>query len=221
MTPARFLQPAFAFLAACMALAQQGAVPTPPPTPAAPQDEEDVPVTPDVWDFSTRRGLDPLMMERLNLAMPEGRTHEGLRYPVYREATAQPGPALESLFESQRVTRADENHLRFEGSVFSTFDDPKKPETATRTVSFINAIYDLKHNLLYTNSPVKIDDRRLSVHSGGMIHDRASGLTIFSGGVELFLHEPPPKPPVKPASGASAPPGNPQPPNQPANPKSP
>jgi hypothetical protein len=218
MKPVRLLQPVFACFAACVALAQQGSGPVPV---AAPPDEEDIPEAPEEWDFSKGRGLDPVMLERLDLLVPEGRAHEGLRYPVYRDSREAPGPALESLFESRRVLRADETHLQFEGAVFSTFDDAKKPDTATRTVSFINAIYDLQLELLYTSSPVKIDDRQMSIHSGGMIHDRATGLTIFTGGVELYLHEPPAKPEPAAPAPSPEPDNNPQPSPPAANPQSP
>jgi|GEM_PF-3716163 len=215
MKPARFLTPACASLAACVALAQQGAN----LAPAVPPVEEDVPEVVEEWDFSKGRGLDPEMLERLNMLVPEGgRAHEGLRYPSYREGDAEAGPALESLFESRRVLRADETHLQFEGAIFSTFDDAKFPDTATRTVSLINAIYDLQHELLYTTAPVKIDDKQMSVHSGGMIHDRVTGLTIFTGGVELFPHEPPQN---NPASAAPPPAVNSSPAKAPANPQSP
>jgi hypothetical protein len=199
MKPARSLQPIIACFAACVALAQQSDGPVSPEPP----DEEDLPELEEEWDFTAGRGLEPDVLARLNRLVPEGRAHEGLRYPMYRERDDKPGPVLRSLFESRRVSRMDESHLRFEGAVFSSFEDVRSPGKATRTVSFVEATYDLAQDLLFSNAPVRIDDRQMSIHCGGMLHDRVTELTIFTGGVELFLHErPKKKPTAAPAAAA-------------------
>lgn len=219
MKPVRLFQPVFGVLAACAALAQQSAEPVPPSVP----DEEDVPEFEEEWDFSTGRGPDALMLERLNLLVPRGRSHEGLRYPVYGEGAGEAGPALESVFESRRVTRMDETHLQLEGVVYSSFGDAKTPDKPTRMVTMKDAIYDLQHEILFTDAPVKIDDKEMSIHSGAMIHDRASGLTLFSGGVQLFIHEQPKKKPEPKAEAPGAPPAesSPTPENPPTPSKTP
>lgn len=177
------LQPFFACLTACVALAQRSAE-----APALP-DEEDVPEAADYWDFTKGRGVNPAMLSRLDFMVPDGRSHEGLRYPVYGQRGANTSPVLESIFESKRLTRMDRHHLQFEGMVFKSFGDPKSPDLVTRTVSLQNAVYDLQNDLLFTNAPVQIDDQRGRIQSGGMLHDHATGLTIFTGGVRLYPNE--------------------------------
>jgi hypothetical protein len=208
---------------ACVALAQPGPAPQPAPVPAAAPpavppdlpDELDVPEVVAPLDFSEGRGLDRAMLERLNMLMPDGRAHEGLRYPIYREGRNPDAPSLESLFESRRVLRLDEHHLFFEHARFSSFDDARFPDSPTRVVSLDDALFDLRHDWVFTDKPVQLDERRMSIHSGGMVHDRATGLTIFTGGVELFLHEPPE---AKAPAVAPEPVSAPLPPETPENP---
>ena len=127
----------------------------------------------------------------LDKLVPEGRSHEGLRYPIYSDGKAKGAPAREAVFESERVRRLDDTWVQFEKAVFQSFGDPAAPDTATRTVALDDAIYDLRYDLLFSSAPVKVDDRTMSIHSGAVLYDRATGLTIFSGGVELYLHEVP------------------------------
>lgn len=166
-------------LTACAVLAQ-----TPPPP-----DEEDVPEVEEKWDFTSGRGHDLEMLDRL---VPVGQTHRGLRYPVYDEGKNGRPPALETQFESREVTRLDETHLLFRDAVVSFFGDKRHPDMATRMMSLLEAVYDLRHDFLFSHEPVQILDRDLSVRSGALLHDAVSGITVFSGGVEVYFNEPPP-----------------------------
>lgn len=178
--------------AACVALAQ---------TPAPP-DEDDVPEVEKEWDFSAGRGHDLAMLDKL---VPVGQTHRGLRYPVFGEGKNGQPPALETQFESREVTRLDETHLLFRDAVASFFGDERHPDMATRMMSLVEAIYDLQHDFLFSHQPVQILDRDLSVRSGALLHDAVSGITVFSGGVEVYFNEPPP-PAAAPAPPSPAPP---------------
>jgi hypothetical protein len=173
---------------ACVAVAQQ----------AAPPDEEDVPEVEEEWDFTKDRGHDLTMIDRL---VPPGQSHSGLRYPVYSEPKDGTAPVLKSQFESKVVTRLDATHLRFQGAVVSVFDDARYPDMATRMISLAGAIYDLQHEILFSNDPVQILDRDLTVRGGAVLHDPVSGITVLSDGVELYFNEPP-----RPAPAAATPP---------------
>lgn len=191
-------------LTACLALGQQPASPLP--------DEEDLPEPDDSWDFTTRPGISPALRGMLDKLVPPGRAHEGLRYPLYSDGKSDKVPAQESEFRSERVSRLDETWIQFEKVQFLSFGNPAAPDTATRTIFLEEAIYDLRHDLLFTGAPVKIEDQAMSIHSGAMLHDRATGLTVFSGGVELYLHEEPDAAPPAAAVPAPAPiPENPTP----------
>ncbi len=209
MKKSRILQPALACLTACAVLAQQGKAPEP-----AAEDEEDTNPVVEEYDWTTGRGVSRALMERLDLLVPPGRAHEGLSYPVFTDRTEKGPPFRKSLFKTTRMLRMDASHLRFKEAVFSSFDDRKSPETATRTVKSADLIYDLVHDFIFTNTPIQIDDRDLSIHSGAMLHDRATGLTIFSGGVSLYFAEPvpdkvpaatPPPAPSQPTAAAPSP----------------
>ncbi|HWB03875.1 MAG TPA: hypothetical protein VG796_12685 [Verrucomicrobiales bacterium] len=186
MRPARFFQAVVACLTTCAALAQQSGS---PPAPAPP-DEEDIPEVEEEWDFGKSRGLDPVMMERLNLMLPPGgKPHEGLTYPVYGERISGGAPLREALFESKRVTRLDETHILFEGAVYTSYGDAKRPNTPTQTVSFKDAVYDLQNHLVSSTAPIAVDGRQVSIHCGGVIHDLSTGFTIYAGRVELYMDD--------------------------------
>jgi hypothetical protein len=173
--------PAGLLLAGCAALAQQ----------APPPDEEDVPEVEEPWDFTKGRGHDLTMLDRL---VPAGQSHGGLRYPVYSEPKNGKPRVLESQFETKEVTRLDETHLQFENTVVSSFGDERYPDIATRMVSFVEAVYDLRHDLLFSSAPVQILDRRGHVRAGAAVHDAVSGITVFSGGLKVYFNETPPAP---------------------------
>lgn len=192
MKPARILQPALAVLTACVALAQQG---------AAPPDEEDTNPPEETIDWTTGRGVSESIMQRLDQLVPVGRAHEGLVKTMYTERTEKDAPMREAVFRTARMQRMDQTHLRFKDADFASYGDPAAPDTATRTVASADLIYDLVHDFVFTNAPVRIDDKNGSIHGGAMLHDRATGLTIFSGGVELYLSEPDEEPaPAAPAA---------------------
>lgn len=188
----------FLILTACVALGQQ-----PAPLP----DEEDLPAPDDSWDFTSRPGISATMRAMLDKLVPEGRSHEGLRYPIYSDGKTTGAPEQKAEFQSGRMSRLDETWVQFEKAQFQSFGDPAAPETATRTISLKDAIYDIRHDLLFTDEAVTIEDKAGSIHSGAMLHDRATGLTVFSGGVELYLYDEP----EAPAPAASPAPANPTP----------
>lgn len=129
------------------------------------------------------------MRQMLDKLVAVGRSHEGLRYPIYSDGKTKDEPARKAEFQSGLVSRLDDTWLQFTKAMFQSFSDPKAPDAATRTVVLENAIYDIKNDLIFTNTPVKFEDKAGSIQSGAMLHDHATGLTIFSGGVELYLYE--------------------------------
>jgi hypothetical protein len=206
----RLLPPALACFTACVALAQQAAGPAPA---AALPDEEDAPEIEEEWDFGKGRGPDPLVMEQLNRMVPAGsKAHEGLRYPVYGRRSPGSAPVRQALFESRKVTRMDETHILFEGAVYTSYDDPRRPNVATRTVMLKDAIYDLQNHLIFSNSPVTVEDRQFGIHCDSILHDLKTGLTDYSGRVTLYIDVEQEE--DEPASGTTPSPA----PNEPAAP---
>ena len=80
-----------------------------------------------------------------------------------------------------------------------------------------NAIYDIKYDLIFTNAPVKLEDKAGSIRSGAMLHDHTTGITVFSGGVELYLYDEPPAAVSAAPAPASTPPAG-KPTTKPATP---
>ncbi len=193
----------FFALTTCISLAQQ-----PAPLP----DEEDLPAPDDSWDFTSRPGISASLRAMLDKLVPEGRSHEGLRYPIYSDGKTEGAPEQEGEFQSGRMSRLDETWVQFEKAQFQSFGDPAAPDTATRTILLEDAIYDIRHDLLFTDTAVTVEDKAGSIHSGAMLYDRATGLTVFSGGVELYLYdEPEAAAPATPAPASAPVPENPTP----------
>ena len=207
----RVLPSVLACFTACVALAQQAAGPA--ASAAALPDDDDTPEIEEEWDFSKGRGPDPLVMEQLNLMVPAGsKAHEGLWYPVYGRRSPGSATVRQALFESRRVTRLDDTHILFEGAVYTSYDDPRRPNTPTRTVMLKDAVYDLQNQLIFSNSPVTVEDRQFGIHCDSVLHDLKTGLTDYSGRVTLYIDveqeeaEPPPShEPVAPDKTAPPP----------------
>lgn len=192
----------FLAVTACAALAQQA----PPPPP----DEEDVPEVEEEWDFTKGRGHDLTLLDKL---VPGGQSHEGLRYPVYSEPGDGKPPVLKSQFESKLVTRTDATHLQFKDAVVSMFGDARYPDIATRMVSLLDAIYDLKNDILISNSPVQVLSQDMTIRGGSVLYDPVTGITVFSKGVKFYTHR---NEPAKPANNNNTPAPTPQPAPAPA-----
>jgi hypothetical protein len=77
----------------------------------------------------------------------------------------------------------------FEDATYASYEDPKRPDAATRRVTFKDALYDIENHLIFSNSPITVEDRQVSIHCGGVLHDLVTGLTVYSGGVELYFDD--------------------------------
>lgn len=206
------------------------------PKVARSNEEQDEPanVTPPLLPASETggsRGMGMLSRSRLDMMIPAGRSHRGVHYPMYRPADAErpqvtPGQetvtgvtaSLDSLFESELVTRLDDDHVQFDHAKWVQYD--VKPAAdgrnqPTMKLEIERGVYDLKNDVLMTNQPVKIENRQFVIEGDTMLHDRASGLTRLTGRVKMtFFNEEPDAAPATPAPTAppAVPPPAPSPP---------
>jgi hypothetical protein len=132
---------------------------------------------------------------------PPGSEHREVRAPFYREFVPRDLagvldldsvgiPAeVESIFESRRVQRPDDGHLVFEGAVFTEYADGEPREEISRKLQLERGVYDLSLDLIVSDRPVVIEERDRRIESGGMLHDHATGLTHFTGGVRMVVYE--------------------------------
>jgi hypothetical protein len=151
---------------------------------------DDTPAAPPAWDWSLGRGLPEAVRQRLDVLVAEGSAHAGVRYPVYQRPAEGGAPWRESELHAGRVERVTEDLVQIEKVSFLSYASPAEPDVVTRTVQLAQAWYDLALDFLFTDQPVDIVDGKQRIYShGGMLHDRASGLTIFSGGVEIYFAE--------------------------------
>lgn len=176
------------------------------------------------------RGVDPMSRARMDLMIPTGRSHKGVHYPMYRPVESGSddpdlplGSAggvvapLASLFESDIVTRLDEDHVQFDHAKWVQFGaQPTAGGAAkpTMTLEIERGVYDLKSEILMTNQPVKIENQQFLITGDTMLHDRASGLTRLTGRVKMtFYNEEPDPLPSKeepvPTSSTNETPGKP------------
>ena len=149
------------------------------------------------------RGIDLASRARLDSMVPVGRSHRGVHYPSYLKtqntlAGEEPNPdntagvaaQLESLFESDVVTRLDDDHLQFEGAKWVQYEEKPAADGTVppaMTLEIESGVYDLKHEILRTNQPVRIENNQYIIEADAMLHDRASGLTVFTRAKISFL----------------------------------
>ena len=137
----------------------------------------------------------------LEALAPPGSEHREVRAPFYREFvprdlagvleldTVGIPAEVESIFESRRVQRPDDGHLVFENAVFTEYADGEGGEEISRRLQLERGVYDLSMDLIVSDRPVVIEERDRRIESGGMLHDHATGLTHFTGGVSMVVYE--------------------------------
>jgi hypothetical protein len=162
----------------------------------------------------------------LEALAPPGSEHREVRAPFYREFvprdltgvleldTVGIPAEVESIFESRRVQRPDDGHLVFENAVFTEYADGEGSEEISRRLQLERGVYDLSMDLIVSDRPVVIEERDRRIESGGMLHDHATGLTHFTGGVRMVVYEEVPEGEVT-ASAEAAPDAQPSPPATP------
>ena len=167
------------------------------------------------------RGMDLMTRTRMDMMVPVGRSHRGVHYPMYLPVEtdrtimdpllggiAGVTAPLASLFESELVTRIDDDHVQFDRAKWIQFD---KTPTAdgrgkpTMSLEIERGVYDLKNEILMTNQPVKIENQQFLITGDTMLHDRASGLTRVTGRVHVTFYNEEPAPPPLPAPSGAAP----------------
>lgn len=162
----------------------------------------------------------------LEALAPPGSEHREVRAPFYREFvprdltgvleldTVGIPAEVESIFESRRVQRPDDGHLVFENAVFTEYADGEGSEEISRRLQLERGVYDLSMDLIVSDRPVVIEERDRRIESGGMLHDHATGLTHFTGGVRMVVYEEVPEGEVT-ASAEAVPDAQPSPPAAP------
>lgn len=168
------------------------------------------------------RGMDVLSRTRLDMMVPAGRSHRGVHYPMFRpvetdRAVLDPVQGsiagvtapMASLFESDLVTRLDDDHVQFDRAKFIQYDEKPAADGSNRPTMKLEierGVYDLKNEILMTNQPVRIETPQFVIEGDTMLHDRASQLTRFTRAkMTFFNEEPAPAPALSTTSPANPP----------------
>ena len=152
-------------------------------------EEDDTPAPEVVWDWTVGRGLPEAVKEKFGVLVPPGRVHTGLCYPVYGGRVDGAAPRREAELNAGRVERVAEDLVQMDAVDFVSYGEAAEPDRATRTVRMARAWYDLACDFLFSGQPVEIADEEHRIRSGELLYDRASGLAVFSGGVEIYFTE--------------------------------
>jgi hypothetical protein len=124
-----------------------------------------------------------------------------VRYPFYREFVpreltgigeldTEGVPAeMQTLFESRTVRRADADHVEFEGAVLVEYGEGSEAGETVRRMELERGVYDVAMDLVTSDRPVTIEEPDRRIRGGGMLHDHATGLTHFTGGVTMVMYE--------------------------------
>ena len=133
--------------------------------------------------------------------LPAGSSHREVRYPFYRvfvpreltgigELDTEGVPAeMQTLFESRTVRRADADHVEFEGAVLVEYGEGREAGETVRRMELERGVYDVAMDLVTSDRPVTIEEPDRRIRGGGMLHDHATGLTHFTGGVTMVMYE--------------------------------
>ena len=166
---------------------------TPAAAPAAPAVEEEPAEAPDPYveepeDYSMRQ-LDPEMRPRLDRMLPVGRTHYGIRMPVYfpwplppegeEEFTPPPGGVagvLKNLTECASATRIDDRHIYADKVVRTEYNDDG---TLKMKIEMEDALLDLELTIISSNRHVRITTPGMVMEAGGIVHDGKTGLSVM------------------------------------------
>ncbi len=177
-----------------MAQAQEPAAAAAGPAGALTVPEEEPPEAADPFmeepvDWLVRQ-LDPDLRPRLDAFLPVGRTHHGIRLPVFfpwpvlldTEETAAPGKQkarLKSLMECASATRLDDRHIYADKVVLTEYNEDG---TLKMKIEMKDAFVNLEMTIIYSNRHVKITTPRMITNAEGMIHDGKTGLTLMEKG---------------------------------------
>lgn len=195
-----------------------------PKAPKAPKPDEEedesgpgnLPLLP-ASEAGGSRGMGMLSRSRLDMMIPAGRSHRGVHYPMYRPIDGERAPvtpgqvtitgikaSLDSLFESELVTRLDDDHVQFDHAKWVQYDTKLAADGSSlpkMKLEIERGVYDLKNDILMTNQPVRIENQQFVIEGDAMLHDRASGLTRLTGRVKMtFFNEDPDSAPASPPS---------------------
>ncbi len=113
---------------------------------------------------------------------------------------------MDSLFESELVTRLDNDHVQFDRAKWVQFDEKTGAGgqlQPTMTLELERGVYDLKNEILMTNQPVKIENQQFTIVGDTMVHDRASSLTRLTGRVKMTFYSEEPVPAGETAAAPS------------------
>lgn len=116
-------------------------------------------------------------LDALFRLVPIGRTHEGVRYPVMENGS------LTSNVTSERMTRLDENSLRFEKAVID------QKGTDPLTFHLESAVYNRSSDLLLSNQPARIDSKTYQIEGDSLSYDRKSSVARMDGRVRMTIFD--------------------------------
>ena len=116
-------------------------------------------------------------LDALFRLVPIGRTHEGVRYPVMENGS------LTSNVTSERMTRLDENSLRFEKAVID------QKGTDPLTFHLESAVYNRSSDLLLSNQPARIDSKTYQIEGDSLSYDRKSSVARMDGRVRMIIFD--------------------------------
>ncbi len=141
----------------------------PPPAAAAAEDPI-APVRPPLRQRSTS-------MDALFRLVPIGRTHEGVHYPV------MDGNLISALVDSERMTRIDENSLRFENAVID------QRGTDPMTFRLVSAVYNRATDQLMSTQPAVIETKSYRIEGDAMNYDRKGNVSRMDGRVRMTIFD--------------------------------
>jgi hypothetical protein len=79
--------------------------------------------------------------------------------------------------------------VEFEGAVLVEYGEGREAGETVRRMELERGVYDVAMDLVTSDRPVTIEEPDRRIRGGGMLHDHATGLTHFTGGVTMVMYE--------------------------------
>ena len=75
------------------------------------------------------------------------------------------------------------------GAVLVEYGEGREAGETVRRMELERGVYDVAMDLVTSDRPVTIEEPDRRIRGGGMLHDHATGLTHFTGGVTMVMYE--------------------------------
>ncbi len=152
---------------------------------SAAQDQPAQPLPPPTKGEPSKRSKSPIPLKELTEFLPIGRTLNGVIIPSYGADSK-----LESILDSETVTRIDEKFLRLTEMTITTIGYQEDGSEVKESVIFMkSALYDLSAGILKSETPATVDSPDFRLTGDQLTYDAQNDITRVTENVVITIPE--------------------------------